>query len=140
MDNRVATGSELKLAKFWFGLAFIGLLALGVVSLIPAPDLGGNDKIGHFIAYALLSTWFSLLVEQRKSLWQILFGLIAYGLLLEFLQSLTSYRSGDLADAVANSLGVMTGLAFYFSPLRRILRKVDRWLLARILHKGGDNL
>jgi VanZ family protein len=119
------------LPKLWFGLAIIGLLALGVVSLIPAPDLGGNDKIGHFISYAMLSAWFSLLVEQRKSLWSILFGLIVYGLLLEFLQGLISYRSGDLADAVANSLGVITGLVFYFSPLRRVLRNVDRWLLAR---------
>ena len=131
MDHRLQTEFELKLPKLWFSLAFTGLLALGVVSLIPAPDLGGGDKIGHFMAYAMLSAWFSLLVEQRKSLWRILLGLIAYGLLLEFLQGLTSYRSGDLADAVANSLGVMTGLGFYFSPLRRVLRKVDRWLLAR---------
>ena len=132
MDKDTRTEFELKLAKLWFGLAFIGLLVLGVVSLIPVPDLGGGDKFGHFIAYAMLSAWFSLLVEQRKSLWSILFGLIVYGLLLEFLQGLTSYRSGDLADVVANSLGIITGLAFYFSPLRRILRKVDRWLLARI--------
>jgi hypothetical protein len=132
MDNRLRAGFELKLPKLWFGLAIIGLLALGVVSLIPAPDLGGNDKIGHFISYAMLSAWFSLLVEQRKSLWSILFGLIVYGLLLEFLQGLISYRSGDLADAVANSLGAITGLAFYFSPLRRILRNVDRWLVTRL--------
>lgn len=131
MPERFQTENELKLPKFWFGLAFIGLLVLAVVSLIPAPDLGGNDKIGHFFSYAILSAYLSLLVVQRKSLWRILFGLIAYGLLLEFMQSLTDYRSGDFADAVANSLGVITGLAFYFSPLRRLLRKLDLWLLAR---------
>ena len=131
MDHRLQTEFELKLPKLWFSLAFTGLLALGVVSLVPVPDLGGGDKFGHFFSYAMLSAFFSLLVEQRKTLWRILLGLIAYGLLLEFLQGFTSYRSGDLADAVANSLGVMTGLAFYFSPLRRVLRKVDRWLLAR---------
>ncbi len=131
MNNRLQTEIGLKLPKFWYVLAFIGLLTLAVVSLIPVPDLGGGDKFGHFISYAMLSAFYSLLVEQRKTLWRILFGLIIYGLLLEFLQGLTSYRSGDLADAVANSLGVITGLAFYFSPLRRVLRKVDRWLLAR---------
>jgi hypothetical protein len=140
MDNRLRAEFELKLPKLWFGLACIGLLALAIVSLIPVPDLGGSDKFGHFISYALLSAYLSLLVEQRKSLWRVLSGLIAYGLLLEFMQSFTGYRSGDLADALANSLGAITGLAFYFSPLRRILRNVDRWLLARILHKGGDNL
>ena len=132
MDNRLETESELGLLKFWFGLAFIWLLALGIVSLIPSPDLGGNDKIGHFIAYAMLSAWFSLIVKQQKSLWLIFIGLISYGILLEILQSLISYRSGDLTDAVANSLGVTTGLAFYFSPLWRILRNVDRWLVSRL--------
>lgn len=131
MPGSPQTEFELKLPKFWFLLACSGLLALGVVSLIPVPDLGGGDKFGHFISYAMLSAFYSLLVEQRKTLWRILFGLIAYGLLLEFLQGLTDYRSGDLADALANSLGVITGLGFYFSPLRQILRKVDRWLQAR---------
>ena len=132
MNNRLQTEIGLKLPKFWFGLAFIGLLTLAVVSLIPVPDLGGSDKFGHFISYAMLSAFYSLLVEQRKTLWRILFGLIAYGLLLEILQGLTDYRSGDLADALANSLGVITGLGFYFTPLRQILRKVDRWLLTQL--------
>ncbi len=128
----LATHHELRLAKFWFLLAYILLLGLGILSLIPAPDIGDSDKIAHFAAYAALSAWFSLLVEQRKSLWVVLIGLIGYGLLLEFLQSLTSYRQGDIADAIANSLGVMTGLVFYFSPLRRILRQVDGWLMSRL--------
>ena len=128
MKDRLATQFELRLAKFWFLLAYLFLLVLGILSLIPAPDIGGSDKIAHFAAYALVSAWFSLLVEQRKSLWLITFGLIGYGLLLELLQSLTSYRQGDLADAIANSLGVIVGLVFYFSPLRRTLRQMDNWL------------
>ena len=132
MPGRLQSEFELKLPKLWFVLACIGLLSLAVVSLMPVPDIGGSDKFGHFISYAMLSAYLSLLVEQRKSLWRIVFGLIAYGLFLEFMQSLTDYRSGDLADALANSLGAITGLAFYFSPLRRILRTVDRWLLTRL--------
>ena len=132
MNNSPPAELELRLAKFWFLLAYILLLGLGILSLIPAPDIGGSDKIAHFAAYAVLSAWFSLLVEQRKSLWVVLFGLISYGLLLEFLQSLTSYRQGDAADAIANSLGVMTGLVLYFSPLRRILRQIDGWLMSRL--------
>ncbi len=131
MNNGLQVELELRLAKFWFAMAYLLLLALGILSLIPAPDIGGSDKIAHFIAYAALSAWFSLLVEDRKSLWLILFGLIGYGLLLELLQSYTSYRSGDMADAVANSFGVVAGLAFYFSPLRRMLREVDSWLISR---------
>jgi len=123
--------NELRLARYWFGLAYIMLLVFGILSLMPGPDIGDSDKIAHFVSYAALSAWFSLIIEERKSLWRILIGLISYGLLLELLQSLTSYRIGDLADALANSLGVITGLTFYFSPLRRILRKIDRWLLTQ---------
>ena len=123
--------NELRLARYWFALAYIMLLVFGILSLMPGPDIGDSDKIAHFVGYAALSAWFCLIIEQRNSLWRILIGLISYGLLLELLQSLTSYRFGDLADVVANSLGVITGLVFYFTPLRRILRKVDRWLLAQ---------
>lgn len=128
MKDNLTTQLELRLAKFWFLLAYISLLGLGVLSLVPTPDIGGSDKMAHFAAYAMLSGWFSLLIRQPKSLWFILFGLIGYGLLLELLQSFTSYRQGDLADAIANGLGVIFGLVFYFSPLRHILRRLDNWL------------
>jgi uncharacterized membrane protein len=123
--------NELRFARYWFVLAYMMVLVLGILSLIPGPDIGGSDKIAHFVSYAALSAWFSLIVQQRKTLWRILIGLISYGLLLELLQSLTSYRFGDLADVIANSLGVIAGLVFYFSPLRRILRKFDHWLLTQ---------
>lgn len=124
--------SELKMPKLWFTLAYALTLAVGVISLIPGPDIGSSDKLAHFLVYATLSAGFSLIVEQRKSLWLVLVGLIAYGLLLEFLQGLTDYRFEDMADALANSLGVITGLAFYFSPLRGILRRFERWLLSSL--------
>ena len=116
--------------KFWFALAYGLTLVVGVLSLIPGPDIGASDKLAHFLTYATLSAGFSLIVEQRKSLWLILSGLIAYGLLLEFLQGLTGYRMEDMADAVANSFGVITGLGFYFSPLHGILRRLEGWLLS----------
>ena len=126
------TQSELQLPRLWFSLAFALALVVGGFSLIPGPDLGEGDKLTHFLTYAILSAGFSLIIEARKSLWLILFGLISYGLLLEWLQGLTGYRMKDMADALANSLGVISGLVFYFSPLRGILRRLDAWLLARL--------
>jgi len=123
--------TKLELPKLWLTLAYSVTLVVGVLSLIPGPDIGGSDKLAHFLTYAMLSAGFSLIVEQRKSLWLILIGLITYGLLLELLQGLTGYRIEDMADALANSLGVITGLGFYFSPLRGILRRFERWLLSR---------
>jgi VanZ family protein len=105
------------------------LLVVAVLSLTPAaPSIGGSDKLGHFLAYATLSLAFSLIIRQRKSLWRILFGLIAFGILMEYLQGLTGYRYADPEDALANSIGVVFGLLFHFSPLRRVLLKVDAYL------------
>jgi len=115
------TQSALQLPRLWFTLAYALTLTVGVLSLIPAPDPGVSDKVVHFLTYAILSAGFSLIVEARKSLWLILFGLICYGLLLEWLQGLTGYRMEDMSDALANSLGVITGLGFYFFSATRYL-------------------
>ncbi|MFV2033458.1 MAG: VanZ family protein [Gammaproteobacteria bacterium] len=125
------TQSKLQMPRLWFTLAYALVLGVGVLSLIPGPDIGSSDKFVHFLTYAVLSAGFSLIVEHRKSLWLVLFGLIAYGFLLEFLQGLTSYRFKDMADALANSLGVITGLVFYFTPFHGIFRRLERWLMFR---------
>ena len=120
---------ELHLRSLWFSLAYVQLLVVAVLSLTPAvPNVGGSDKLGHFLAYAVLSIAFSLIIRQRKSLWRILFGLIAFGILMEYLQGLTGYRYADPEDALANSIGVVFGLLFHFSPLRRVLLKLDAYL------------
>jgi VanZ family protein len=120
---------ELHLRPLWFGLAYALLLIVTVLSLVPAvPNVGGSDKLGHFLAYTFLSIAFSLIIRKRKSLWWVLFGLIFFGILMEYLQGLTEYRYADPEDALANSIGVVFGLLFHFSPLRRVLLKVDAYL------------
>jgi VanZ family protein len=119
----------LHLRPLWFGLACVLLLVVAVLSLAPVtPDIGGSDKLGHFLAYAVLSIVFSVIIRQRKSLWWVLFGLIIFGILMEYLQGLTGYRYADPEDALANSMGVVFGSLFHFSPLRRVLLKVDAYL------------
>jgi VanZ family protein len=120
---------ELHLKSLWFGLAYAQLLVVAVLSLTPAlPNVGGSDKLGHFLVYLVLSTTFSLIIQQRKSLWWVLLGLIAFGVLMEYLQGLTGYRYADPKDAVANGIGVAFGLLFHFSPLRFVLLKVDSYI------------
>ncbi len=65
-----------------------------------------SDKIGHFLAYGVLSG--AAIVAQIK-----LFGrffpvtilLSFYGVLLEVIQGLGGVRSAEVMDALANSLG-----------------------------------
>lgn len=125
---------ELHLRTLWFALAYALLLVVAILSLAPAtPNVGDSDKLGHFLAYATLSMVFSVIVRQRVSLWRVLFGLIAFGVLMEYLQGLTGYRYSDPEDALANSIGVVFGLLSHFSPLRLVLQKVDVYLHLRRL-------
>lgn len=122
---------DLRLRKIWLSIGYALLSMTAVLSLIPGPDIGGGDKLVHFVTYALLSGWFSLIVKNTRTLWAVLFGLIAFGFLMEYLQGFTSYRMQDIDDAIANSVGVMVGMAIHFSPLRGLLVKFDKFLHAR---------
>ncbi len=122
---------DLRLRKIWLSIGYALLSMTAVLSLIPGPDIGGGDKLVHFVTYALLSGWFSLIVKYSRTLWAVLLGLIAFGLLMEYLQGFTSYRRQDIDDAIANSAGVMVGIAIHFSPLRGMLVKFDKFLHAR---------
>ena len=118
--------TRLNLHYIWFGTGYLLLLCVAIVSLIPIPDSSGvSDKFMHFITYFILSSWFSLIVEKRKSLLRVCIGLILYGIMIELVQGMTIYRSAEFADAIANSLGVFVGLAFHFTPLHRFLRWLD---------------
>ncbi|HEX6155915.1 MAG TPA: hypothetical protein VFZ54_07820 [Burkholderiales bacterium] len=97
------------------GLA-IGWAAVAVViylSLSPAPpkvDLEGGDKLGHFLAYASLTFWFGQFYFGRaRAAYAV--GFVAMGVALEFAQGALGYRSMELADMAANTLGAAAGWA-----------------------------
>jgi VanZ family protein len=97
----------LMLAGGWLYAAAIALL-----SLLPrAPQIGieHGDKLGHFAAYSLLMFWFCQLYRARNARIAYAAGWIAMGVALEFAQEATGYRSFELADIAANSLGVLLG-------------------------------
>ena len=121
---------DLHLRKTWLSIGYALLAIVAVLSLIPVPDIGGSDKLLHFLSYALLSGWFSLIVKYSRSLRLVLCGLTAFGLLMQYLQGMTGYRFQELDDAIANSLGVMVGISAHFSPLRGMVIKLDKFLHA----------
>ena len=82
----------------------------------PGPDdtpwFLGADKVIHLSSYALLyiSAW--LAFPGALLSWPLHAALLAYGLLIEGLQSLTDYRSAELADMLANATGLGLGCLF----------------------------
>jgi VanZ family protein len=84
------------------------------LSLTPAPpelDIEHGDKLGHFAAYGLLMFWFSQLYLQRKTRIAYAMGFAAMGIGLEFMQGQLGYRTYEVFDMYANTLGVLLGWA-----------------------------
>jgi VanZ family protein len=94
------------------GWLYAGLIAF--LSLAPAPPETGypyGDKVGHFLAYALLMVWFARLYPARRARFAYALLWLAYGIGLEFAQQASGYRSFELADMAANALGIAAGAA-----------------------------
>lgn len=78
------------------------------VAAIVLGEPGLTDKVAHFMAYgALGAAAFWAQLRLFKTRWALPAMLAAYGAALEGLQGLGGVRSPELADAVANFLGVV---------------------------------
>ncbi len=123
---------QLQLIRLWLAIGVGMLVAVAIVSLMPAPDVGVSDKLAHLLTYFLLAAWFALLARSRIVLGWIVVALIAYGMIIELLQAQTGYRFAEWGDVVANSVGCFAGATLYFTPLRRLLRFVDSTLVSSL--------
>jgi len=90
----------------------IGVLSLVRLTNVPKLNTGFDDKIAHFLMYALLGfLWFISLeaLKKKSSLGIAVILAIGFGTVIEILQSLvSSYRTTEILDIVANCLGVIT--------------------------------
>lgn len=116
----------------WLGIWVFGWALCIALSLLPPIPLAGPedaDKLGHLLAYFTLSAWAVMLFRTRRAqLWTAL-SLVLLGVAIEFAQAtLTTTRQGDLRDALANTLGVLAGLALTFTPAATFLQHLDRRL------------
>lgn len=97
------------------------------LSLTPSPpkiDIEEGDKLGHFLAYGSLMLWFCLLYARRAS--RIAYALlwIGMGIGLEFAQGELGYRTYEVYDMYANTLGVLIGWAFSFAIPMGVAQKL----------------
>ena len=102
--------AELNQPPGWmYAAGWLMLVALVVMSLIPLPaapgDIPHSDKWLHLLTYAWLGYWFLHLYPGNTAM--VLIGLMALGVMLEGMQSLSPHRSTELADALMNATGVL---------------------------------
>lgn len=96
----------------WLALAWLLLAAVCAASLVPSPPgpPGVNDKLVHFGAYAALAFAFAGALGRGHNRVVVL-GLLALGAALEVAQALlTSTRTAEWWDLVADASGIGAGL------------------------------
>lgn len=104
----------------------IGIVAVVVGSLAPAQsaavrliNLGGiNDKVEHFTTYAVLAALPNLQSFRCRRIGAVMVFLFLLGAALELGQLFSPGRTCDWHDLLANSCGILAGLA-----LVRIFRR-----------------
>ena len=110
----------------WPALWWMAVLAVVVLSLRPVAQVvempRNSDKVQHLLAYGVLAAAAVQVFRPGRTLLAVAAGLVAMGVLLEFAQgAMTTYRQADPADALANAVGVLLGLATALTPVRDAL-------------------
>jgi hypothetical protein len=129
----------LRYRRVWHlaGALVLGLVLIG--TLLPAmgfwPDISFRsiialDKWQHALTFLFLSVWFSG-QYARQAYWRIGLGLVVFGGVIEIVQRSLSYRSADMADMLANIVGIGIGLAVALAGLGGWSLRVEGWLCAR---------
>jgi VanZ family protein len=119
---------KLRRETLWtFVLAATITICSGYPAAVPETGWLEVDKIGHFAAYGALAT--AIIRHPALARWPLLGAwwalplASAYGLGDEFRQTMNVYRSFDLADWVADTLGAIVAVTLYlrWPAYRRLL-------------------
>ena len=95
----------------WRILLTVAIFAILVLSLMPPSSnlpTTGWDKSNHMLGFGTLGLLGVRSWPSRTA--TVLAVLLAYGGLIEILQSFTPYRSADWADLIADGVGLGLGL------------------------------
>ncbi len=115
----------LRRPRLWTALWLLAVLVVIVVCLIPPPPIPlpeNSDKGEHFLAYFILAGSAVQLFRRGTPLLWVGLGLVLMGIGIEFAQgAFTDNRVADPMDAIANTMGVLAGMATALTPMRDLL-------------------
>lgn len=119
----LALSADPRAAPFWRTTLALLLAVISWLALTPAPPPEAGlfwDKLNHFAAFASLAVAGFMGFQRR---WvPVALGLLAYGGLIEVLQSFTPTRVGEWVDLLADGIGIALGLG--------LAATVARWVAA----------
>jgi VanZ family protein len=94
---------------------YTGILTFFSLCKIAPPALrtGIDDKIYHFLAYVMLCFFWGIFfyLKGKHNFKKYAFVIsFTFGIVIEILQGIVSYRTSDFYDLAANSLGALLAL------------------------------
>jgi hypothetical protein len=116
--------AKLVCAELW-GLGCLAVAALFLLPLGDVPALGGSDLIGHFLVFGAVSFAAVGFARAPAQLTWLLVVTIGFGVTLEYAQGFIPYRSSEIAEGVANSLGGIAGYAAALLSLYYVIRPAE---------------
>lgn len=123
-----------RLAPLWLAIGAALVAAVIYASLAETlPDylqIEGNLKLNHILAYAVLMLYFAQLPASPKMACLIagVFGVM--GVILEYLQGMTVYRTFSYYDMFANCMGISAGFMLSKTPIVHLISYLDRKITA----------
>lgn len=131
MDTR----SDLKYKFFWLLIGYAIVALVVYLSLTSKPlnlNLGfaNQDKLYHALAYFTLMFWFTQIYHKKLQRGLLIVIFVSLGLLMEYLQSFSPYRTADIFDMLANSTGALLGFVVTRGCLRYVLVRFEAILAA----------
>jgi VanZ family protein len=108
---RLLLSADPSAAPFWRAALAMLLAVISWLALTPAPPPEAGllwDKLNHFGAFACLAV--AGFMGFRRRWLAVALGLLAYGGLIEVLQSFIPPRQGEWVDLLADGIGIALGL------------------------------
>jgi len=130
--SQVSKFKPLRYRDIWLYVGYFWVAVTFFVCLSPNPpdtsSIQFGDKLVHLLGYVALFLWFSQ-IFHRDVHWLLVILLVLMGISIEFLQGFTEYRSFEVADMLANTLGAVIGWLLGGSFLSMFLVKLETLVL-----------
>jgi VanZ family protein len=119
----------LRYVYFWLAGGILLLSAVLYFALSPTSGAAviPSDKAAHFLVFTALMLWFGGVFRLKRAPFVAL-GLLAFGVLIELLQSRLEYRSAEVADALFDIGGILLGWALAATSLGRWAGVIESWI------------
>lgn len=111
--------------KLLYWMAIVVIVVVSVVAISGPQVFSFEDKLFHFAAYAILAVLGCFGYPTQKAMLGNLLFLILLGVALEVVQSFLPNRSAEVADFIANTLGVVGGGLVCHYYLGRVVKKLS---------------